>query len=223
MLIYFNIENKYKVLEKIHGLMCPDGLLFLGHAETGRIDYKLFETMRHPGAFAYRWRDPFITEKTEKPATKVKTPPVVSATAFKKNKPFSSNTSSYKERPPENLATENFSGVECIQENVVEIGELQHIENIADKGELEKAVVSCNDYILANPYSAKGYCLLGVIQLANNDGAAIESFRKALYLDPDHYQSLVHLSILSEEDGNQKAAENYRVRAERVSGSRAVN
>ena len=34
VLIYFDIETKGKILEKIHGLLEPDGFLFLGGAET---------------------------------------------------------------------------------------------------------------------------------------------------------------------------------------------
>jgi chemotaxis protein methyltransferase WspC len=39
---------------------------------------------------------------------------------------------------------------------------------------------------------------------------------KALYLDPKHYQALVHMMLLAEQRGDQRAAENYRRRAQDV-------
>ena len=63
LLIYFDYETKCKVLATLHRLMCSAGLLILGHAETGRMAEGLFETLRLPGAFAYRKSDSSAQKK----------------------------------------------------------------------------------------------------------------------------------------------------------------
>ena len=65
--------------------------------------------------------------------------------------------------------------------------------------------------------SAEGYHLLGLI--AESEGRFDEAekcFSPALYLDADHYASLVHTALLPERRGD-KTAERFRSRAERVS------
>jgi Tfp pilus assembly protein PilF len=47
---------------------------------------------------------------------------------------------------------------------------------------------------------------------------AEDCFVKALYLDPGHYESLVHLSLVYRQKGNDKKAALYRERAERQAG-----
>ena len=42
---------------------------------------------------------------------------------------------------------------------------------------------------------------------------AQESLEKALYLDPRHYQALVHMMLLAEHRGDRRLAGNYRRRA----------
>jgi chemotaxis protein methyltransferase WspC len=67
------------------------------------------------------------------------------------------------------------------------------------------------------PDSVEGYYLKGLILLGfDMDVEAMDAFKKALYLDPKHYQSLIHLSVLSEEQGEIRAAENFRARADRL-------
>jgi chemotaxis protein methyltransferase WspC len=54
----------------------------------------------------------------------------------------------------------------------------------------------------------------------NESGSKLEAaedlFRKALFLDPQHYQSLVHMSLLCERHGNIDGSRLYRARAGRV-------
>jgi chemotaxis protein methyltransferase WspC len=46
--------------------------------------------------------------------------------------------------------------------------------------------------------SAQGYYLLGLVQDALGDRvSAIANYRKALYLEPHHTESLVHLAALA--------------------------
>ncbi len=94
---------------------------------------------------------------------------------------------------------------------------LEVVQCLADRGQLSVALDRCRKYLENHPESAEGYCLQGIIELANEtDASATESFRKALYIDPNHYYALIHLSVLAEEQGNVDAAENYRARADRV-------
>jgi len=61
------------------------------------------------------------------------------------------------------------------------------------------------------------YSLLGIISESGGKLEAAEDlFRKALFLDPHHYQSLLHMSLLCERHGDMDGSRLYRARAGRV-------
>ena len=61
------------------------------------------------------------------------------------------------------------------------------------------------------------YCLRGVVCEALGRGDLAEShYRKALYLDPAHCESLSHLALLLELDGRMEEAQRLRRRAEKA-------
>jgi chemotaxis protein methyltransferase WspC len=92
---------------------------------------------------------------------------------------------------------------------------------MADRGELALARSICERHLATNGASAEAYCLLGIVKQAAADSlSAMECFDKALYLDPDHYEALVHLALLHETRGDRSRAENLRRRAERALSGR---
>ena len=50
---------------------------------------------------------------------------------------------------------------------------------------------------------------------AANDLDAMTYYRKALYLDPNHYETLVHAALWLEKTGDVASAQTFRRRAER--------
>lgn len=199
LLIYFDMETKERVIRLLHRLLHPDGLLFLGHAETGRMVHGVFESLRHPGAFAYR---PVDARGSEHPGSGVAPP--------RKPLPAWALPAIVTPAPPAaeaSAATETETAGPALDE----------IQALADRGELKGAMQLCRAYIQRNPLAADGYYLLGIIQLAQEqDGDALAAFKRAIYLEPGHYQSLVHLQVLAEAQGDMQAAANYRARMERA-------
>jgi chemotaxis protein methyltransferase WspC len=64
--------------------------------------------------------------------------------------------------------------------------------------------------------SAPAYCLLGIVCQALGDlESARAGFDRALYLDPRHYESLVHAAFIHERAGRAELATTLRRRAER--------
>jgi chemotaxis protein methyltransferase WspC len=99
---------------------------------------------------------------------------------------------------------------------------LADARRLADTGNLEAAIALCEKLLGASPGSAEVYCLLGVIhQSAGNDMLAEQHFQRALYLDPDQYEALVHMSMLAEKRRDADAGRRFRQRAERAMTSRA--
>ena len=75
----------------------------------------------------------------------------------------------------------------------------------------------CDKHLELEACSATAYYLLGVIREAQeNVLLARELFHKALYLDPKHYQALIHLAEHAERQGDLGAAVTYRARARRL-------
>jgi chemotaxis protein methyltransferase WspC len=86
----------------------------------------------------------------------------------------------------------------------------------ADAGSLDKALQSCQAHLVVAKPSAPAYGLLGIIYRARQERPkAIDCFRRALYLDPQYEEALLHLLLLYQEEGNEPAALRLRRRLER--------
>jgi chemotaxis protein methyltransferase WspC len=67
--------------------------------------------------------------------------------------------------------------------------------------------------------SAQVCFLLGLIrQAAGNLEQAVHDFNRAIYLQPDHYEALIHLALLTEHRGDTAGATVLRQRARRARG-----
>ena len=87
----------------------------------------------------------------------------------------------------------------------------------ADNGRLEEASVLCDKVLAQDAASAEAHYLRGLVRQAGSHWSeAQRCFEKALYLQPRHYEALVHLMLLAERQGDQNAAANYRRRAQQV-------
>jgi chemotaxis protein methyltransferase WspC len=87
---------------------------------------------------------------------------------------------------------------------------------LADAGRLDDALAAYERAALSHT-SADGFSLLGIIELARGrSDAAAQSFRKALYLDPNHPEALSHMIVLCEQRGELARAAALRRRLARV-------
>ncbi len=94
--------------------------------------------------------------------------------------------------------------------------ELEVARQHADAGRFAEAAAICDAHLADAIPSAQAYYLLGLVKDAGNDPAAITYYRKALYLEPNHYEALVHITRALEKSGDADAARIYQRRAERA-------
>jgi chemotaxis protein methyltransferase WspC len=93
---------------------------------------------------------------------------------------------------------------------------LDRAQQLADDGDFDGAQQACQAHQQAHGPSARALHLMGLIAGARGQRArAEECFRKALYLDPDHEETLMHLALLLETKGEAAAGRVLRVRAQR--------
>jgi chemotaxis protein methyltransferase WspC len=80
----------------------------------------------------------------------------------------------------------------------------------ADAGRLDEAAALCAALADQRPPRADVFCLLGVVRQAQGDFAEAERcFQRALYLDPQHGDALLHAALLARRRGDERLAENY--------------
>jgi chemotaxis protein methyltransferase WspC len=87
---------------------------------------------------------------------------------------------------------------------------------LADTGQLTEAAAICESYLAGKGPSAEAYYLLGLMKDAADDPEAITYYRKALYLEPNHYEALVHIALWLEKNGDLPGAQPFKRRAERA-------
>jgi chemotaxis protein methyltransferase WspC len=94
---------------------------------------------------------------------------------------------------------------------------LANAQELADRGYLNQARDICQSYITQNSTDANAYVLLGQIHQAQGiEKLAIQNFEKALYLAPDHYEALLHLALIKENQGDVMAASVLRQRIQEL-------
>lgn len=213
LLIYFDRATQASALIKLHNLLATQGILFVGHAESGCVDSALFSLIRREGAFSYRKRvEPAEGISVRSPANKAGNEPV-----HKKNiKPYvysaaisASSTGKMTKKSPVKVAPNiNYEGL------------LIKANQLADRGELDEAGWLCEKQLGLDPFSTDAYYLLAVIREAQGHILnSQELLTRVLYLDPNNYDALIHLAAQAERQGDMPAATTYRTRAKRLSGN----
>jgi chemotaxis protein methyltransferase WspC len=89
---------------------------------------------------------------------------------------------------------------------------------LADEGRLSEAAQVCDEHLREHGSSARAYYLLGLVRdTAGQPDEAWKFYRKALYLDPEHYEALLHSAFLAQKRGDESGARALLERARRVS------
>lgn len=87
----------------------------------------------------------------------------------------------------------------------------------ADAGQLSQAEAACRALLALVPDNAAAWFLLGTVQeCGGQPHAADVSWRRCVYLDPDHYEALCSLALLHEGLGDTAAGAGFRQRAARI-------
>ncbi|ATX82706.1 MCP methyltransferase, CheR-type [Mariprofundus ferrinatatus] len=216
LLIYFNQDDRDRTAGVLSKMLNQDGLLFVGHAETGLMWKQHFAAVSHSMAFAYRslGRDesasPVSSEKARSRtglAPKSTLPQLDSILSRSRKKTV---------KPIKVVSERNIDSVKVAQEKRPS---LEEASRLADQGRLDEARQQCEGYLKTQSGSAQAWFLMGLIlDTQGEKERAKDGFRKALYLDPNHYEALVHLALLLDQGGELKAAEQLRARMQRLKG-----
>jgi chemotaxis protein methyltransferase WspC len=206
LLIYFDRPTQEKVLERLNSLLASSGILFVGAAEQPLALENGFVSGNFPRAFACRKAvvsQGVTSSHIENDKDEWKMPLPLPASSF----PASLRAaSSALINEPENRRTERLQAAR----------ELERARQLADAGRLKDAAELCERYLDTDSDSAQGWYLLGLIRDASGDLTAVDCYRKALYLKPDHYESLVQMALWSQKSGDSARARTFKARAERA-------
>jgi len=106
---------------------------------------------------------------------------------------------------------------ETVKHEKERVPNLAFAEQLADKGQLGEAAEICEVFLREEGPSARAFHLLGLIRdCAGDQHQAGEFYRKALYLEPDRYEVLIHLALLKDKSGDSVGAKTLKNRARRV-------
>ncbi len=242
VLIYFDAPSRQQSINKLNNLLIDNGLLFLGYSETSEILEYGYESVRHPMAFAYRKLDKKQAEKQKKesnfgfllePKNNYHTPTpkpnlLSNRTKEKENvfskpsKPFPTSHKIDQQKnssQPKTVVSDRQLNrsvpANAIFTNAIP---LENIRSLADGGNLSEAATQCEAYLKQNSTHVEAYLLLGEIyQASGQEIKAEQCFQKAIYLEPNHYEALLHLALLKEQHGEMAKAAVLRQRIQRLS------
>lgn len=217
LLIYFDDSTKKRAIKSLSKHLSEDGVLFVGHAEAAKMSQSGFVSLDYPMAFAFA-REKYANEvnyslNLDNPKTMTFPLPVQLPTQLiqvKKVNEIKKETGSIikPESKYEALETEDQDPDEK---------ELAIAKKLAEEGNFSEVVSICEPMISRGAESALLYYLLGQAIDSTGDSLMAEEYlKKAIYLNPDFYEALMHLSRLFERTGNPEKSAGFRARAERV-------
>lgn len=193
VLIYFDALSRHQAIATLYKILADDGILFVGHAEANLFNNSPFTPAPYSQSFAFHKKSKQQLKIETKKTISPKTSQVTDKTSLTKN------LSPFDKKPKRNLP------------------DLIIARKLADQGELQKATEICESYLDQCGASAHAFFLLGIIRDAAGDvSQAIKFFRKALYLDQNHEEALIFLSLLAEKIGDISEAKTLKQRIERL-------
>ena len=226
-LIYFEERARREVIASLRDLLDEDGLLFTGHSELMPFLEAGYQRVDYPQSFACRKAGPAHVAPVPRAAGPARatlkggaTPPeteglqsIFGHCQIATEAPATIHQARKLRRIAPAYANKPLKAPQAAPPpaSIGEAGQL------ADRGKLEAATAICERLLAEGAQDPNVYSLLGVISESGGKLEAAEDlFRKALFLDPHHYQSLLHMSLLCERHGDIGGFRLYRARAGRV-------
>lgn len=207
LLIYFDRPTQHQAIAILTDRLAPEGLLFVGPAETSLMAQHPLTSLGAPMTFAFRRSTPKQTATAKQSSTQTaplssQLPLALYATAPR----FGALGASQPTTNPALGATL----LPVQQEN------LEAVQLLADQGKLIEAESLCEQLIHRHGASAAAYYLMGVIyDAAGRKEPASNCYRKALYLEPNHTDAMAHLAALLQMQGDVAGAKRLQQRARR--------
>jgi len=215
LLIYFDMPTKEIAYKNMNNLLMDEGLLFIGHSEFGSVPEKIFSTTKRGSTFCLMKRNN-NAEKIEENNFNKKNKTI---SLLDKKKPAAIKAFSKPEQyVPRKTNSESKPETATQKEPDTNDKDLiKQARTLADQGKLGEAESLCLEYINIYNDHEDSFFLLGLISEASgNDSQAHSFYKKALYLNPKHYESLIHLSLIFKNEGDIKASNLLKERAERT-------
>ncbi len=205
LLIYFDMKTKLTAFKQLSNFMKNDAYLFIGHSEFGAVPSDIFQNTGFEQSFALiKHSHPDF--KNTQSSKNFSINSQVKLKAIKKK----SNFESLIHKPKTSNSDEPTQN-----DNI--LVQVRELANIAD---FNKAEAICKAYIKDKGEDAEALFLLGLIASSQKQTSLAESlFRKGLFLEPKHYECLVHLSLLLKQNGDTKNAKLFEKRADKALAS----
>jgi chemotaxis protein methyltransferase WspC len=206
VLIYFDRVTQRRAIDVLGRLLTPSGLLFVGPSETGLLLDHGFVSAGIPLAFAFRPAGsaaPRLRPRLRTAAAGVVAKPVPA----KPSKPT-------PVEKPQARSTTAGKTTDAIEHWI------DQARRLANQGQLIEALKCCEQNLRIQPSSAEAFHLLGLLHdAAGRVREAAEHYRKALYLDPQHREALVHLAVALQKEGDEAGAQRLFERVNRQSAA----
>ncbi|AYN14696.1 chemotaxis protein CheR [Pseudomonas monteilii] len=211
LLIYFDVATQQRVFEVLKRLLHPQGVLFIGPAEGSLLARMGMRPLGIAQSFAYVRQEGSSTPQAAVPAQPARRtvlpqapvgypPPVAPLPRPLRAVPVVARPAPAREPK---------------REDANEL--LASIARLANAGASEQARAECQRYLGQYAPSAQVYYWLGLLSDTDGDAQqALTHYRKALYLEPQHPEALVHLAALLAAQGDQAGARRLQERAARV-------
>ncbi|MEG4346065.1 CheR family methyltransferase [Microcoleus sp. A003_D6] len=241
VLIYFDDAAREKSIRNLNELLKNQGLLFLGHVEKMQILESTFISVQHPFAFAYRKQENYNGGLKNGEKLLIRSQPLISTgevslsrldrknksplfsrkdspTIARQNNPTANReTTQLKTIPLRVPATSTSEIANAQKSSQLPASHLDTARKLADGGQLSAATTMCENYLKQNSTSVEAYILMGEIYQAKGlDVQAEQCFQKAIYLEPNNYEALLHLTLLAENRGDTARAAVLRQRIQRA-------
>ncbi|ANI52828.1 CheR family methyltransferase [Pseudomonas sp. DR 5-09] len=206
LLIYFDQPTQQQVFAVLKRLTHVDGVLFIGPAEGSLLGRLGMRSIGIPQSFAF--------SRHSDPQPEPLPMPTAIALPLPARQPLRST-------PPPPVRNRPFAGVTPLPATAKSTNPeaatlLANIAALANEGKSAEARSACEQYLRSHEPVAQVFYWLGL--LSDVAGSAFEAqgfYRKALYLEPQHPEALMHLAALLQAQGDTAGARRLQERAAR--------
>ncbi len=224
LFIYLDPNSRKRAITNLQRLLATDGVLFIGHTEAQLLAESDFRTCEPIYPFMFKRTQTSAPISANGLPLSELPPAIVPPALPSPRRPMSRppvTPPAFERRPPAPAPgpppalVPSPAAVELPEEDLSEL--LGAAQGLADTGKLDEAHVMCGRLVDRFPLSARVFGLRGLVRRALGKlEESTQDLERAVYLDPDHEESLTHLMQIRQLLGDDARAERIRRRLVRV-------